>query len=279
MPMESDANDSADVGIIACGEITQGASHRFRRPDGFPHLTAAYLKCGSARLELADGVEVELRAPCLVQIRPRTPYAIGASDQRPWRELWLILRPLKLWLALSADWPAVAPGVRRLELAGESQAELVDQAFAMLVAAAQGINPGRWELCANSWERVLLLARGTRSCAPQSMRHPMILATLAVMTGRLAARHNLRSLARAAQASPSHLAQLFRQELGAPPMRYLRQLRIERARRLLLVSPLRIQQIAQEVGFDDPFHFSACFRAQVGCSPRAYRRRLHENAP
>jgi AraC family transcriptional regulator len=70
----------------------------------------------------------------------------------------------------------------------------------------------------------------------------------------------------------SRFVRAFRQTTGAPPFRWLRALRIERARDLLLNSPLALAQIAYDCGFADQSHFTRVFTAAVGITPGAWRR-------
>jgi two-component system response regulator YesN len=57
-------------------------------------------------------------------------------------------------------------------------------------------------------------------------------------------------------------------------VRYLRDLRIAQARRLLESRPsLEIKQIGEGVGYPDPGYFSRVFKQAVGVSPLEYRER------
>lgn len=85
----------------------------------------------------------------------------------------------------------------------------------------------------------------------------------------------LDELACIACVSKTHLAHLFRSRLGISPLRYLLQVRIETAKRLLGTSPLPIHEIASQVGFADPLYFSRAFKAASGLSPRAYRQQAN----
>lgn len=60
--------------------------------------------------------------------------------------------------------------------------------------------------------------------------------------------------------------------LGVPPARYLQQLRMAEACRLLAETEERVKEIAARVGFEDELYFSRRFRNEIGQSPRAYRR-------
>jgi AraC-like DNA-binding protein len=70
--------------------------------------------------------------------------------------------------------------------------------------------------------------------------------------------------------SPSYLCRHFRALTGQTPFQYLRNVRIETAKRLLL-SEVPIARVAEMVGFDDPLYFSKVFTGVVGASPRGYR--------
>jgi AraC family transcriptional regulator of arabinose operon len=72
--------------------------------------------------------------------------------------------------------------------------------------------------------------------------------------------------------SPSRLAHLFKAETGQTVTEALRQLRLRQAARLLRHSGRSVQEIAAEVGFHCPFHFSRRFRRAFGAGPREYRR-------
>ena len=80
-------------------------------------------------------------------------------------------------------------------------------------------------------------------------------------------------LARRVNLSVSRLAHLFHTELGRSPARYLRELRLDRARVLVEESTLSIKEIRAAVGINDPSHFARDFARRHGASPRKIRAR------
>lgn len=94
------------------------------------------------------------------------------------------------------------------------------------------------------------------------------------MSAHLAENISLSALAAEAGASRFHFVRLFRERLGETPIRYLMNLRMDTAVRLLATSDLPIGQIAFECGYPNNTHFSGAFRRRYGCSPEAYRLRL-----
>lgn len=83
---------------------------------------------------------------------------------------------------------------------------------------------------------------------------------------------SLEDLAKKAHQSPYHFARLFHRSTGQPPMRYLRRVRVEAAKTLIITSPLPLRAIATMTGLVDEFHLSRVFRAVTGHPPSHERR-------
>lgn len=73
--------------------------------------------------------------------------------------------------------------------------------------------------------------------------------------------------------SPSTLRRRWKQAFAVPPAKYHLDLRMQKARRLLVESPARIGEIAAGVGFEDLLYFSRRFRLSTGLAPSEYRKR------
>jgi AraC-like DNA-binding protein len=67
------------------------------------------------------------------------------------------------------------------------------------------------------------------------------------------------------------LRRRFREASGISPKRYLLELRLNEAQRLLLTTNLSMQEIALQMGFFDLAHFSSTFRKHYGLTPSAWR--------
>lgn len=79
------------------------------------------------------------------------------------------------------------------------------------------------------------------------------------------------ALAESQAVSAPYLSRLFHAYAGVSPSRYLTAYRMEQARKLLRDSNLSVGEIAERVGYPDPFHFSRSFKNAVGISPAQYR--------
>ncbi|WP_138464689.1 GlxA family transcriptional regulator [Poseidonocella sp. HB161398] len=78
-------------------------------------------------------------------------------------------------------------------------------------------------------------------------------------------------LAADAGLSTRQLERLFRRYLARSPKRYYMELRLQKARNLLLQTDMSVINVALASGFASPSHFSKCYRAQYGTTP--YRER------
>jgi AraC family transcriptional regulator, arabinose operon regulatory protein len=83
----------------------------------------------------------------------------------------------------------------------------------------------------------------------------------------------LASLAQGVNLSPSRLAHLFAEDTGISPGRFLRTLRLRRARVLVEQTSMSIKEVMASVGFNDLSHFVRDFAREHGHSPRRCRER------
>lgn len=88
----------------------------------------------------------------------------------------------------------------------------------------------------------------------------------------------LQDLADHVYISPGYLSHLFMQNLGMPPMEYVRQVRIQTAKTLLMDSSYSIKEIAEKVGYEEQSQLSRAFRQAEGISPFQYRQSLQASA-
>lgn len=82
---------------------------------------------------------------------------------------------------------------------------------------------------------------------------------------------SLEELAFHVQVSSRQLERLFRDHLACSPMTYYMELRLSRARNLLLTTALPITEIANRCGFSSPSHFTRRYTKLFGVIPRRER--------
>lgn len=74
--------------------------------------------------------------------------------------------------------------------------------------------------------------------------------------------------------SVSYFIHLFTQQFGVSPYQYLLNIRMSQAKYLLTETNMPINDIADNIGYDDPFYFSRIFKKHIGVSPSAYRKKF-----
>lgn len=82
---------------------------------------------------------------------------------------------------------------------------------------------------------------------------------------------SLDDVSRSVDISPYYFSKLFKEESGENFIEYLTNIRIEKAKNLLIHSDMNIKNICIDTGYSDPNYFSRIFKKQVGITPTEYR--------
>jgi AraC family transcriptional regulator len=83
---------------------------------------------------------------------------------------------------------------------------------------------------------------------------------------------SLATLAQLVRLSPHYFCRAFKKSFGAPPHRYHRRCRIERAKTLLVKRGSSVTDTGLTIGFSETSSFSAAFHRETGLTPTEYRR-------
>jgi transcriptional regulator GlxA family with amidase domain len=81
----------------------------------------------------------------------------------------------------------------------------------------------------------------------------------------------IRDLAASVNLSASRLQHLFKQEAGISLLKYINNLRLEKARQLLETTELHVKEIRLTVGAGNESHFQRDFKRKFGQTPNNYR--------
>lgn len=103
------------------------------------------------------------------------------------------------------------------------------------------------------------------------VRHPKLSRVIQSMEANLEEPESPSVLARDVGLSTRQLERLFRRHLDRSPKRYYMELRLAKARNLLMQTDMSVINVGLACGFASPSHFSKCYRAQFGTTP--YRER------
>ena len=84
----------------------------------------------------------------------------------------------------------------------------------------------------------------------------------------------LENISEKAFMSPSYFSVQFKKEMGKNFVEYLKEYRIEKAKDLLRVNNLKVYEISEMVGYQNPKYFTDMFKAFTGLTPLEYRQKI-----
>jgi AraC family transcriptional regulator, glycine betaine-responsive activator len=103
------------------------------------------------------------------------------------------------------------------------------------------------------------------------VRHPKLASVIRLMEQKIEEPESPAELATSVGISTRQLERLFRRYLNRSPKRYYMELRLQKARHLLLQTDMSVINVALACGFTSPSHFSKCYRTYFRTTP--YRER------
>ena len=119
--------------------------------------------------------------------------------------------------------------------------------------------------------KIALFQRESAREEPQEEERP-ILAITRYLQEHLSEDVSLSVLAEEFHLSAQYISQLFKNEIGVNFLAYFTNIRMERAKKLLLSSSASIGEIAEQLGFGDYRVFTKVFKKAEGVTPSQYRR-------
>ncbi len=86
-------------------------------------------------------------------------------------------------------------------------------------------------------------------------------------------KHNVKTISKHLGVNADYFSHLFKKETGITFTKYLTEMRIEHAKRLLESTDSSVLDISFEVGFNTPAHFHKTFKTVTGYAPNEYRKK------
>lgn len=266
------------AGNVICRELyfteigcSTGADHHHIESEaGSERHLLLFCASGAGWVEV-NGGRRELKTGQAALIPAGTTFSCGTATRKPWAVSWV------RFTGDDSDYyiRTLAEGDPIIALEKKPQTEVSELIRQMFQTVNQDPNEPR--LIHGSHLLRLLLshllcgdATGRRSNAQP--HHPGVNSAIVFMQANVGSPAALSDIARHAGLSVSHFCSLFRDQVGVTPMDYFIRLKLQKARRLLANTSLTVQEVAQQVGYDDRYYFSRLFRKLHGMPPMAYRR-------
>jgi len=261
-----------DPAILFAGHSQTEPSHRMG-PQVLDYYLVHTVAEGTGTYRCRDRL-YELQAGDSFFIFPGELHTYEADRTDPWRYRWIAFRGTRCqqWLlaaGITAEQPVVHGGEYEVPLQAAR-------------AIARQFRSGNWtaDWEAEGWLKLAFAAwaRTNRPNGPPSPGRPSIAAREANRAARwleaqLAQPISIADMAQELGYHRTHLTKLFRSEMGMSPIRYLQQIRMNRAK-LLLREALTIEEVAASVGYPDALYFSKAFKKWTGSTPTDFRKNV-----
>lgn len=221
-----------------------------------------FLTClgGEGRV-LVDGRWMRCRPGQAVLLPPHTRQAFHAIPQHPWDICWVRYRE--------------SAGQR--PLAATSTPIFAEYDSQPLQLAIRGLHHealnDRAPAAMQHW--VDLIDHYVRRFAEPARTDPRLWELWRDVAARLDHPWTIAAMAKRVHLSEKQLQRLCRKELGRNPRQQLIWLRMRRAAELLVAPHSKIEAIANQVGYQNPFVFSTTFKRVMGWSPSQFPGRIH----
>lgn len=258
----------SDLYVAHAGYFPRARAHYVARPEGLREMVLIYCVSGAGWCEML-GTEWQVTEGCALFVTPDTPHVYGADPDDPWTIWWVRLSGQRLpayllLLGVSAVQPLMwVPDVHGVTEAFEE----------MYARANEGYSDATLLRMSTSLSALLSLLKWRQRSPGTHTRgtEEKIYRSIEFMREHLGEPLRLGELARAVGMSVPYYSTQFKRMNNTSPIRYFIHLKMKRACELLDGSSQSVAEIAPQVGYSDPFHFSRIFKQVVGKSPRQYR--------
>ena len=107
---------------------------------------------------------------------------------------------------------------------------------------------------------------------PEAQEERVINGITRYLQAHLAEEVSLSVLSEQFHLNPQYISQLFKSEIGVNFLTYLTNIRMEKAKKLLLSTSLPVAEVAEQAGYGDYRVFTKVFKKSEGVTPSQYRR-------
>jgi AraC family transcriptional regulator, arabinose operon regulatory protein len=269
-PSQFEDTPAPEPGILVSAFFSQPYGYAVRREYGTRDWLATFTYGGRGQYRYG-GSAYTCQPNDLVLLAPNTLHDYATTSQdAPWQFYWVHFIPRPNWIVW-LSLPEAHPGVRVYTIQEHETTLKVVNAFHRMVTYSAAKGPYQDELAQNALEEALLLIARERSFQFPSSHDPRVDTVQKYLEQHYNQAISLPLLANLVSLSPWRLSHLYKEVTGQTVMEHLTRLRLRQAARLLEFTSRQVEEIAGDVGFESPFHFSRMFKRYYGVSPTQFR--------
>ena len=254
---------------IVCGGCERVKPDYLVQRADFPFFCVELIAAGEGEAIL-NGRRCVLYPGVVFSYGPGVPHTIRTSPERPMLKYYVDFTGVGASELLES---ATLPSGGHLHV---NPVEEIIHVFDSLQRDSSSEHPVSGEICLTLLKLLALKIRERAVSAPSG--EPKSLASYRRARQLIEQNGHLwRTAAEAAGhcgITPEYLSRLFATYGHTTPYKLMARIRLNRAAELLLDTNLKVHEVASELGFSDPFHFSRSFKALYGASPEQFVKRI-----
>lgn len=262
-----------DLYITDIGFYPQAEFHFRERKKGISANIIMVCADGSGWFETQGKAQkVDKNTACVIPAG--FPHKYGSDTENPWTIYWMHIEGKKANLLIGKNPGTIKLGME-LPSASLNRIRLFDEIYNNMEMtynqkSVEYANLLVWNFLAS------VLYHDQYNRKSQLKAKNLVDLTVELMHQNLHTNLDLQDFSKSAGLSVSHFSSIFKQYTSASPMKFYSLLKIQKCCQLMENPHKRINEIALESGFEDPFYFSRLFKKIMGISPAKFKAGLHD---
>jgi len=256
--------------LRAMGYYPNARGHYVNRDE---HTDDLVLYCVGGEGSLSTGGQTYQVAKGDVLLLPRgVPHSYGASSERPWTVYWMHFSGTDA----EAFWRHLGCIGRGFATQVGVTARLSGSMESLIKIASRDLLENSLIYGSNLLREILTLLKVMRDKSQESSSSFSVDAIHAFMHKSLHIDLDLDTLAQTANMSRHAFSRRYKTLTGVSPYRYYLYLKMQRACQLLDATDQTVAQVAEVMGYRDPYYFSRVFRQIIGMPPSQFRKKRYD---
>ncbi|MBF0196588.1 MAG: AraC family transcriptional regulator [Planctomycetes bacterium] len=263
--LKSDPDSGEPITVVWGGRESCDADYLVDR-ESFPYMGLEFVAEGEGALDL-NGKSYNLRPGTIFSYGPDMPHRICNNPKNPMVKYFVNFTGPKARELLQDTGIGLGDNVQMVVT------HEVLELFNALIRDGAKANPHSDKIC-NAYLELLLYKisdYATVDESGQSMARETFFRCRNQIDLHYLELMSLKQMAEINHVDSSYLCRLFKKYQKLTPYQYLLTLKMNRAVELMMGSNKLVKEIAYELGYQDPYHFSRLFRSVQGLSPRQFQ--------